>query len=249
MSLETAIERTIKYGREYGCEFSSREIIERLISRKVYSDGEVKKFIKFESLSSFKAKNPAEDKIKKAEELVKKYLRGFVDVLMVGVTGSVAAGHPKKNDDIDLMIITRKNKLWLTRLRLRWFVYRNGIPHRKYGREEKKDEFCFNFWLDDEALKLSKKRRNLKNAMDLILIKPILNRESIYERFVLENDWAKKWVATGYSRKVCQVIKFVKLKDDFIQKIINFLVFVPQYLFMRKKIKDEEIGLHKAIFC
>ncbi len=71
------------------------------------------------------------------------------------------------------------------------------------------------------------------------------------EKFILENDWAKKWVATGYNEKISNV-KYqtlnIKEKNIFFNVIVNWLIFWPQYWYMKKKIKKEKIGLHEAFF-
>lgn len=255
MSLEKAIKKTIDYGRRYGCELGVNEIKERLISDKIYKDETHPSPISSEgppTLSgvSMDLKREVLVKIKKVNDFIKLIKNNFDDVLFVGITGSVAAGYPKKNDDIDLIIITRRNRLWWTRLKLRYLVYKNNIPHRKYGQKENKDEFCFNFWLDEESLLIPKNRQNLRSAMDLILMKQILNRENVYERFILKNDWAKRWVATGYSKlDVRSSIVDRRKTDNLYWWIVNLLLFIPQYLFMKRKMKNgEEVGLGRAIF-
>jgi predicted nucleotidyltransferase len=195
--------------------------------------------------------NILEEKNKKAEELVNKISRNFKDILFLGITGSVAAGYPKKNNDIDLIIITKINKLWIIRLKLRFFIMVNKIPHRKFGKKEKTDEFCFNLWLDEESLELGKEKQNLKNAVDLILMKPLINRSKTYEKFILANDWAKKYVATGYSLKKPSpgVNRGISLdREDLLEIIINWLMFWMQFLYMKRKIKNEKVGLHEAFF-
>ena len=190
------------------------------------------------------------NKIKKAEELAKLIDKKFKDILFLGITGSVAADFPKKNYDIDLIIITKINKLWVTRLKLRFFIVINKIPHRKFGKKEEKDDFCFNLWLDEKTLEIKDNKQNLRNAIDLILIKPLINKNKIYERFIFANSWAKKWVATGYSLKpILPSFEKGELKNNiFFDKVVNWLVFWPQFWYMKKRIKKEEISLHKAFF-
>lgn len=258
MELNEDIKKTIEYAKKFDCELTNEEIVERLISNKVYKDEEIEKMIKTHRLYEtppLKREAFSKEKIEKAERFVKLIKDKFKDILYIGVTGSVAAGHPNKDDDIDLIIITKKDKLWWTRLKMRYFIYKNSIPHRKYGKQENKNELCFNFWLDQNHLRLPKNRHNLRCSVDLILMKPIMNRENIYEKFMLENKWAKKWVASGYSKKTKlfeqnpSALQAPPLdRGAFIFFVINILLFVPQYLFMRKKIKSEEVNLGYALF-
>jgi len=245
MGLEETIKRTIEYSHKYNGKLTKDQLFERLIGSKVYRKEEMEKIITFDKRETF-----AKEKIGKAKKLAKLIGNNFKDILFLGITGSVAAGYPRKNDDIDLIIITKKDKLWLVRLRLRFFILINRIPHRKFGKKEKKDDFCFNLWIDEDSLCLSKNKQNLKNGVDLILIRPLINKNKIYERFISTNSWAKKWVATGYSLKPSTLInRDTSLKKAvFLDGIINWLVFWPQFWYMKKRIKNEEVGIHKAFF-
>lgn len=258
MSLEASIKKTIAYAKKYDCSLTIDDIHQRLISKNQYSKKEIEKKIKNKKELILKNKNIwLPKKLQKTREIAKLIEKKFKEILFLGITGSVAAEYPKRDDDIDLMIITEKNCLWLTRLKLRWFVFAHKISHRKFGQKEKKDQFCFNLWLDEQSLKLSKNKRNLRNAVDLILIKPLINKNKTYEKFLMANDWAKKWVANGYldrrSSIVDKTLCLDKLdislkKGGLFASFLNFLVFVPQYLWMWPKIKGEQIDLRRAFF-
>ncbi len=253
MSLKRAIKDTIEYAAKFGSYINKKEIEERLISRKYFSKEEIKKAIG--DLNCKSKKNIFyEEKLNKALDLASKIKADFKDILFLGLSGSVASGHPKKNDDIDILIITKTNSLWKTRLCLRWWIYKNKVPHRKYGKNSEKNQFCFNLWLDENNLLLPKDRRNLKNSVDLILLKPLINKNEMYEKFLLTNNWAEKWVATGYARKVSGIkylvsgIEKTKIKNKSLDKFVNYLYFWPQYCYMKRKIRKEKVGLYQAFF-
>jgi len=253
MSLFEVIKKTIEYGEKYGCKLKKEQLFKRLISNKIYKKEEIEKIIEKKTnfnLNLVKNNYFSKEKIKKAKVLANKISKNFKSILFLGITGSVAADYPKKNDDIDIIIITKINKLWITRLKLRLFIKINNIPHRKFNKKEKKDDFCFNLWLDEKSLEIEKEKQNLKNAMDLILIKPLINKEKTYEKFINANSWVKKWVATGYFElnKKFSFIKCKKNKNNYLNIVINWLVFWPQFWYMKRRIKKEKIGLHKAFF-
>lgn len=175
----------------------------------------------------------------------------FDEIIFIGVTGSVAAGHPENNSDIDLMIICKKNSLWRCRLKLRWYIWKNDIPHRKYGQKEKKDDFCFNLWLDESELEIPKGKQNLKNAVDLILMMPLLNKEQTYERFVMKNKWAKKYVRNGYeiiSKGTANNTGKADKRYSAVSSIFNYLAYYPQLIWIRSKSRNPWISCHKAFF-
>lgn len=259
MKILESINRTIKYSQKYHCQLTLDQLHHRLIGPNVFTKKEVEKFIKLSSYKVIKLKTNIifEEKVEKAKELVLKISKKFPDILFIGISGSVAAEYPKENDDIDLFLITKKNCLWINRLKLRFYIYKNKIPHRKRGQKENKNEFCFNLWLDEDNLLIPENRQNLKNAMDLILLKPILNKNFSYEKLIKINDWAKKYVATGYNiinskskilKSKNKILNSKNKNHNFFDKIVNYLVFWPQYLFMKRKIKTEEIDLYRAFF-
>lgn len=239
--LRSAIKRTKEYGRKFGVEYTEAEVKERLISETL--------FPKIKSRVTSGKTAVYRKKIKLAKRLAKEIGNKFKAIMMVGVTGSVAAGYPLKNSDIDLMIITEKDSLWITRLQLRFYVWLRQIPHRRYGIKENSDELCFNLWIEEDNLLLPEDRRTLKNAMDLILMKPMFNKKWIYERLIEKNDWANKFVANRYMRiKAKNKNRRIKIENHLFRKIINWLVFWPQRWYMRGKIGEGLVNLKMAFF-
>jgi len=248
MKIELALKETFDYAKRFKSYLNKDEIEKRLISNKVFPKKAIEKEI--EKIKDKKDRY-FESKFTKGEEIAKEIEKYFKDILFLGISGSVASGHPKKNDDIDFLIITRQNKLWRTRLFLRLWIFMEKIPHRKYGKEEKRDEFCFNLWLEESNLLISKNRRTLESAVDLVLLKPLINKNQTYEKFILANDWARKWVATPYENKTKDLrfmIQDLRIGQNIFDKIMNYLYFWPQYWYMKRKIIREEVGLHEAFF-
>jgi predicted nucleotidyltransferase len=247
MTLKEDRLRTIKYAKSFGCKLSEKQVIERLIGKTIYLNLPVRP-----RRTPPLTKGGFNKKINKAKKIAKILGKKFKNILFIGVTGSVAAGFPKKNDDIDLFIIVKSNTLWITRFWIRVFVAWNKIPHRKFGKKEKKDEFCFNMWLDESALKLPKNKQNLKNAVDLILMKKLYDKKNTYWKFLKANDWAKKYTATPYynllSKSPSSATVEVSLFDKRGTKTLNFLYFVFQYWYLRLKKRKDVVDLHRAMW-
>lgn len=249
MGVNFAVKKTIEYANNFESHINVNEIKKRLISKKIYSEEMIEKEI---SKLRWKNKKNKWEKIKiiKAEKLASLIKNKFGEILFLGISGSVAAAHPKKNDDIDILIITKANTLWKNRFFLRWWIYKNKIPHRKFNQTESKDQFCFNLWLDENNLLIPKNRQNLNNAIDLLLLKPLINKKNTYEKFIVINGWANKFVATPYNRLSARQIvsSSDKIENNFLDKMINYLYFWPQYWYMKPKIFKEKVGLYQAFF-
>ena len=195
------------------------------------------------------------EKVKKAKKLSELIEDKFKDIIFLGISGSVASNYPKKNDDIDLLIICKNNKLWWTRLKLRWWIFIKRIPHRRFKQKEKKDQFCFNLWLDEKGLLLPNGKRNLQNGMDLMMMKVLINKDKIYEKFLLKNDWVKEFLINGYERKIKKIDKDkIRGAKDNIKinykknSLLNFSCFWIQYWYMNKRITQEIVNYHQAFF-
>jgi len=246
--LKKAIIDTKSYARNYGQKLSDEQLFLRLISPKVYC---------FQDIVGHGEKNIEnlewQKKVQLAIDLANNHLSKFSGVEMVGITGSSAAESAKKDEDIDLLIITSKDELWWWRLYIRCYVWWFKIPHRKFGKNENRDDFCFNMWLDGDNLEIPKDKRNIKNATDLVMMKIIFDKNGCYQKFLRKNAWVKKCVATGYGerRKINREIdeklnSKKKEKNNFIKKIINGILFLGQYLYiwskLRRKIKNISMG-------
>lgn len=250
MSVSLAIKRTIKYAKNFKSHINKKEIEKRLISRKVYSDEALKQEIY--KLNWKNKKNKWKNsKINKARKLANLIENIFKDIVFLGISGSVSSGHPKKNDDIDLLVITKANTLWKNRIALRWWIYKNRIPHRVFDKVESKDQFCFNLWLDEGYLEIPKYRQNLGSAVDLLLLIPLINKNQVYESFLKANKWAKKFVASPYEHKMSNIqfpISNELQKTNKLDKVINYLYYWPQYWYMKSKITKEQISPYQAFF-
>jgi len=249
--LKRAIKNTQNYAHKYGQNLNDQQLFLRLISTKIHLSGEIKG-------KGAKRVKPSDwqNKLIKAKLFTEKYLSKTGGVLMVGVTGSVAAESALKKEDIDLLIVTKEDELWWWRLYLRFFIWWHKVPHRKFGRQEVADEFCFNLWLDEKNLHLPTGKRNLKNATDLIMMKVVWEKNDIYYKFLKKNEWVKNFLATGYEER----IKLTRKLDEkinsnrkkYLIKIFNKILFMGQYFYMRivnkQKPKRGEINLSQAFF-
>lgn len=246
-----AIERTKLYALKYGQKLNLEQLYLRLISPKVFTK---KAVIDFGERILINKENIK--KLNLAKKFTENTLNKFEGILMVGVTGSVAAESAKENEDIDLLIVTKANELWWWRLYLRIYVFWNKIPHRKFKQKEKANDFCFNLWLDENNLLIPKNKQNLKNATDLIMMKVILNKNDSYQKFLKANKWTKKYLATGYEERRKNKTPLIPLDEggqkflliNYIKKIINSFLFGGQYGFMSLKGKKLRVSLGQAFF-
>lgn len=220
--------------------------------------------------SRLKTKRISQKLFQKAQ-LVVNFLQKFPTINLVAVTGSLAMENAKKGDDLDFMIITQNNTLWLTRLfviplvRLLFKTRHpqgvNRLPGGGRQNEVRPDSpgvsssgaVCLNLWLDESALSLPQSKRNLYTAHEVLQIKPLFNKGFTYERFIKQNYWTKRYLANFYKYIYSSLPSPAKGRDyevgvGFVTSFLNLLTFVLQYFYMLPKITSESISLHSAYF-
>lgn len=114
-------------------------------------------------------------------------------VKLTGVSGNLAMENASKNDDIDLFIVTEKNRLWISRLLITAILVLIG-RRRKRGEEGRKiaGKVCVNLLLDEDNL--AQQNKDIYVAHELLQMKVLWERDGIYNRFLEENEWAFKYL-------------------------------------------------------
>jgi len=236
---------------------SKNQLWERLMGPNIFSKKEVLRAVRKMRVKMEEEKSEvARKKERVARKMAKMISENDQNLLLVGLSGSVAAENCKKGDDIDILIVTQKNRLWRSRLKLKWFLKKKQVSCRKYGEAKKKDDFCFIIWLEEDSLGLPPEKRTEKSAVDLILLKVLVDKNGIYEKFLRENGWVAKWMATPYKERLKaerQKLKTEKKVDDEAEsdrggRLINCLMFGIQYLYMWPKIEREKVTQKRVFF-
>jgi len=124
-------------------------------------------------------------------EKVAGILRLIPWIKLIGLTGALAMNNAKEEDDIDLLIITVPNRLWLTRGLVVSFL-RLARIYRRPGKI--KNKICPNMLLDEKHLAMSKKERDLFSAHEVLQMKPLWQRGRTYQRFLKANQWYKEFL-------------------------------------------------------
>lgn len=107
-------------------------------------------------------------------------------VLCICVWNSLSMNAAHKDSDIDLFIIARKNRIWTVRILFTLLLF--FIWERKNARNHAW-KFCLSFFITENALNFD----TIAIENDIYLsywihnLKPIINREKTYERFMHTN--------------------------------------------------------------
>jgi len=194
----------------------------------------------------------SKEKIRIVHETAEK-LKTIPTIKLIGVTGALAMENCDEDDDIDLLIVTARNSLWLTRFLIIALCPILGIKRRKPNDKNVKDKICFNLFLDEDNLKIEPE--SLFLAHEICQVRLLFNKDNIHERFLWENRWVRKFLPNviGSSNLKSQItLRFaakpqLKTKNFFLT-ILNLIAFHLQHLYMRPKMTVEKVTLHQAFF-
>lgn len=129
-------------------------------------------------------------KLGKARRLAR-LLQIVPGVRFVGVTGSLSMESSLLGDDIDLLIITARDRLWLTRAFVLTLLLALGVKRPDDGNAVHPDQVCTNIFLSENDLAIPD--RNLFIAHEICQMLPLAGRPA-YRRFLAANQWVKEFL-------------------------------------------------------
>ena len=166
------------------------------------------------------------------------------------LTGALAMKNADEKSDIDLLIVTKANLLWSTRLVVWLSLKMFGIGIRKPKENSQKDKICLNMWLDENNLKWKKENRNVFTAHEISQAFPLVDKDYIFQRFIYTNLWIQKFwpKATTQNKYHFDEIKKRKVGNSLLCLFFERIARRIQYRYMKNKITNEKIGKGYAFF-
>jgi predicted nucleotidyltransferase len=164
-------------------------------------------------------------------------------VKTVGITGSLAMENSDEEGDIDFMIISSKNSLWLTRAAVYLLLSLTGIKIRRPGEIDQKDKLCLNMWFEEGYL--SWKEKNLYSSHEIAQIVPLVDKDHEFDKFLWANKWVLNWWPNSVRIKKPEIKSHKKL---FNLSLLNSIAYNFQRRHMKSKLTREKVSLKRAIF-
>ena len=107
----------------------------------------------------------------------------FPFVKNVSISGSLSKGYANEKSDIDLFIITQKNRLWICRSLLHLYKKMTFLKGKEHS-------YCMNYFIDESKLCLEE--QNIFTATELATLIPMYNTEVHRELIMANKSWAIK---------------------------------------------------------
>ncbi len=185
---------------------------------------------------------------KKASRLIKKayavtrLLSKIRWIKMVGVTGSVAAYNANKEADIDLLIVTRSHRVWLTRF---FVVMLLKIINMYPTINKNSGKICPNIFIDTKSLNW--KEKNIYTAHEILCLQPIFDRDQTYFNFISKNSWVKEYHPNmGIWQNLPKPLP--ESRGSRIIDLLEGFAWKKQHGYMKTKITTETVTPNSAHF-
>lgn len=179
-----------------------------------------------------------------------KYISWIPWLQMLAVCNSLSMYATKEKwSDIDIFIITSKNRLWSVRIIITLIFQLLWV--RRYGNKIK-ERFCLSFFIDETAMDFSS--FSIENDVYLYYwtyyLKPIVNKNDIYNKFIKTNT--KLWINIDtlhkdnlkylvYNKPSITPMLFLWKIETFLWDILETIcknIFLPKTLAHKKKLWD-----------
>lgn len=152
---------------------------------------------------------------KKAAELIKiaervgKILIKFPYVRGVAISGSLSKNFADEFADIDLFIITAKNRLWIARTIMHCFKKLTFLVNKEHY-------FCMNYYIDAQQLEIPEK--NIYTAIEICTLMP-LEGDVEFEKFYAANAWTRSYLPN----KIMRVSSAGPVKKTILKSVFEYL--------------------------
>jgi hypothetical protein len=151
----------------------------------------------------------------KAAELIKvahkigDWLICFPYVRGIAISGSLSKNYADDNSDIDLFIITAKDRLWIARTLMHAFKKLTFLVN-------KQDYFCMNYYIDEDQLEIREK--TIYTAIEVVTLIP-LHGDTVMEQFYAANSWTRGYLPN----KIMRISSAKPLKPSIFKSIFEKL--------------------------
>ncbi len=131
-------------------------------------------------------------------KIISQILKIIPWIKLVGISGGLSMDNAGRSDDIDLFVITAKNRMWICRILalgiLELLGQRRKVIH---SIKQAAGKICLNILVEEDKLEQSKK--NLYTAHEVLQLKPLWFRDGIYSKYLEVNNWVFKFLPNWIS--------------------------------------------------
>lgn len=122
------------------------------------------------------------------------FLKIISTIKLIGISGGLAMNNADKSDDIDLFLVTSKNRIWLSRLLANLILDFLGIRRKaKMKKDSVAGKICINILVEEDMMEQTFK--DLYVAHEVLQMKVLWQRDDgVYNKYLESNAWAFKFL-------------------------------------------------------
>jgi len=197
----------------------------------------------------------SKNKIKKIDFYLK-LLSFFPQIKLIGLSGSLAMASAVKTDDIDLFIITAKNRLFTGRIISLLLAQLLGVRRERVTslaslarrvKNSSRNKVCLNLFFDEKNLKVPIFKMTPYIGHEILQMKPLIVKGNVYERFLKANRWVFKIFPNARENLESRIPSFVKTSKG--KQNSKFIIYNPIGDFLERLLKSLQlyfINKHKT---
>ncbi|MEO6978909.1 MAG: nucleotidyltransferase domain-containing protein, partial [Mucilaginibacter sp.] len=129
----------------------------------------------------------------------------------IAISGSLSKNFADDNSDIDLFIITAKNKLWIARTIMHCFKKLTFLVNKEHL-------FCMNYYIDEQQLEIAEK--NIYTAIEIATLIP-LQGDTVFDSFFAANAWTRNYLPNKNMRIACAKPVKTRLLKSLVELLFN----------------------------
>jgi predicted nucleotidyltransferase len=228
LAIKQDILSTLAYFDIFNYPITQSEII--LFCRKTYShrefsttltamveEGDIFRFDEFYTLQNDysviprrRTGNLKAKQLLRSADRVAMILSWFPFVRGIAISGSLSKNYADDQSDIDLFIITAKNRLWLARTLMHCLKKVSFLVNRQHL-------FCMNYYIDEAQLEIEEK--NIYTATEIATLLP-LRGITAFREFYKMNTWSRNYLPNHLMR-----VSYIKeMPASFVKRSLEFLL-------------------------
>ncbi|MBU4421599.1 hypothetical protein L6259_02320 [Candidatus Parcubacteria bacterium] len=181
-------------------------------------------------------------KMERAKKVAKIFSR-FPFIRFIGVCNSLGYMNAEDKSDIDFFIIAESGRLWTARFLTASFL---KIFNMRPKNGENKDKICLSFFISKDFLDISKIALSDGDPYLfhwMLWLTPLYD-SGIYQKFLKENIWIKKYFPAFYGQDTA----FSKILKNPIQRVREApFIFFPERIIKKFQLKVMPRGMKGAL--
>lgn len=161
----------------------------------------------------------------------------------IGVSGGLAAKNVSPEDDIDLFIIVKKDKVFITRFWIVCVLQFLGL-RRKRKQQKAPNKICVNLIIDTASIVWQPSQQDVYTAREIAQVQPLYERNDIYQLFLHMNKWVTAFLPNAYESK--KTVEFSHKKRETLTQIVSFIMTSRPLEIIMRFMQKALIARHKT---